>query len=115
MADYVIKPFLKKTLNKLLKEFFKRRSVLSDFEWSKQAEGGRKVPLPETEVDGLVEAIGQLDSNDRLRVEQEFRDIRGLANEESNFCLIEQVSAGYPYQGGEGKNASLITVTARKR
>ncbi len=90
MANYFVKSLLQKTLNVLLKEFFKGRSILSDFEWSKQAEGGRKVPLPETEVDGLVEAIGQLDSNDRLRVEQEFRDIRCLANEESNSCLIEQ-------------------------
>ncbi len=87
---YSLKGFLRNTKNSLLKTFFEERNILSDFNWSKKDKKGNDIPLPETEVDGLEEAIKLLSTNDCLKIEQEFKDITWLADENSNFCLIDQ-------------------------
>jgi hypothetical protein len=87
---YSLKGILRNTKNSILKTFFEERNILTDFKWTKKDKQGNDIPLPETEVDGLEEAINTLSTNDRLKIEQEFKDIAWLADENSNFCLIDQ-------------------------
>jgi len=92
MANYSLRSFLRSTQNALLKEFFRKREILNDFEWSMQDETGHIIPLSETKVNGLEEAIELLPPESRFKLEQEFEDITYLADENSNFCLIEQAN-----------------------
>ena len=73
---YVLKPVLQSTLNRVLKEFFEKHKVLQDFEWSTKDDKGRKIPLPETEMDSLEAAINDLDRDTHFRVDQTLRDMR---------------------------------------
>lgn len=87
--NYSLRGFLRNAPNTLLQQFFADRGILQDFQWTKQDKKGETVPLSETEVEGIEEAIGTLQSNDRLRMEQEFKDIVRLANEDAVFCFID--------------------------
>lgn len=49
----------------------------------------KKIPLLETDVDGLNEAIEGLDRDDRIELEQKFRDLTLLADENIIFTMID--------------------------
>ena len=82
MANYYsLKSFLRETRNSLLQTFFKGEGVLDDFKWVSKAKDGTETPLPETEVDGLVEEIQKLNPDDRIKLEHILKDITSLADE----------------------------------
>lgn len=89
MERYTIKSFLRQTLNSLLEEFFRQKGILPDFQWKVKDRNGKVSVLPETEIDGLADAIGELNANDGLAVEQEFKQVFWMATEERIFCLID--------------------------
>lgn len=89
MANYTLKSFLRQTQNSLLEEFFKQKNLLHDFEWYRTEPSGNKVRLPETEINGLADAIEQLNNNDLFAVHQEFKQICWMATDERVSCLID--------------------------
>jgi hypothetical protein len=90
MARYTLKSFLRQTQNSLLQEFFKQKELLQDFEWYRSDSSGSKMPLPETDINSLADAIEQqLDNNDLLAVEKEFKQICWMATDDRIFCLID--------------------------
>jgi hypothetical protein len=90
MANYYsLKSFLRETRNSLLQIFFKGEGVLDDFKWVSKAKDGTETPLPETEVDGLVEAIQKLNPDDRIKLEHVLKDITSLADENIISTMID--------------------------
>ena len=89
MARYSLKSFLRETRNSLLQAFFKREGVLSDFKWTGKAEDGKEIPLPETDVKDLAEAIEQIEDKERAKLICEMKDIASLADENIISTMIE--------------------------
>lgn len=85
MANYSLKSFLRNTKNSLLQALFKEEGVLSDFKWIDKADDGEEIPLP----DGLAEAIGQINEDDRAKLISVLKDITSLADENIIFTMIE--------------------------
>lgn len=89
MARYSLKSFLRETQNSLLQAFFKREGVLSDFKWISKDKDDKVIPLPETDVSGLAEAIEQIGGDDRAKLICKLRDITSLADENIISTMIE--------------------------
>lgn len=89
MARYSLKSLLRETQNSLLQTFFEREGVLSDFKWIRETKDGKEIPLPETDVNGLAEAIEQIEDDDRAKLICKLRDITSLADEHIISTMIE--------------------------
>lgn len=92
MAAYSIKSFLRNTPNQLLKAYLAECGLLGDFQWE-ITENGRARPLGETEITKLAEAIQDLPLSDLGPLEQDFRDITSMADDNGVLCFIDQASS----------------------
>jgi hypothetical protein len=79
--QYSPKTFLRQVPNQLLKEYFDRRSVLSDLLWYLQGE---------TEIERIYDSWQALPEPQRLEIEKDFRDIDEMACEEGVKALVEE-------------------------
>jgi len=79
--DCAPKLFLRQAENALLREYFLARGELAEIDWDN---------LDETEVDPVYEAWQALSEEQQEEVEQDFRDIFGLASAEGTRTLIEE-------------------------
>ena len=77
--QYSPKTFLRQVPNQLLKEYFDRRSVLSDLLWYLQGE---------TEIERIYDSWQALPEPQRLEIEKDFRDIDEMACEEGVKALV---------------------------
>ena len=85
--DCAPKLFLRQAENALLREYFLARGELAEIDWDN---------LDETEVDPVYEAWQALSEEQQEEVEQDFRDIFGLASAEGTRTLIVVVGGFEP-------------------
>jgi len=84
--NYSPKTFLRQTPNKVLKEYFARKNLLSDIDFDS---------LSETEIEVVAESLDQLPEKDKREVEAEFRQINEMACEAGVHVLVEEAAYRY--------------------
>lgn len=82
--NYSPRTFLRQTPNKVLKDYFASKGLLSDvdFDW-----------LSETEIEVVAEALDQLPEKEKMEVEAEFRQINEMACQTSVKVLVEEAGS----------------------
>lgn len=92
MPTYSLKSFLRNVPNLLLKSYLDRHGLLSDFQWE-LSQHGQTRPLGETEISELAERIQGLSLLNLGKLEQDFRDMTSMADDNGVLCLIDQASS----------------------
>ena len=84
--NYSPRTFLRQTPNKVLKEYFARKGLLSDVGFDS---------LSETGIEVVAEALDRLAEKEKIEVEAEFRQINEMAFETGVRVLIEEAGSGF--------------------
>ncbi len=82
--NYSPRTFLRKTPNKVLKEYFARKGLLHGVDFDS---------LGETEIEVVAEALDRLAEKEKMEVEAEFRQINEMAFETGVRVLIEEAGS----------------------
>ena len=82
--NYSPRTFLRKTPNKVLKEYFARKGLLSDVDFDS---------LDETEIEVVDEALDRLVEKEKIEIEAEFRQINEMACQAGVQVLVEEAGS----------------------
>ena len=82
--NYSPKTFLRQTPNKVLKEYFVSKNLLTDIDFNS---------LNETEIEVVAEALERLPEKDRREIEAEFRKINEMACQAGVKVLVEEAGS----------------------
>ncbi|MEJ2705602.1 MAG: hypothetical protein P8Z79_24450 [Sedimentisphaerales bacterium] len=77
---------MRQTPNKVLKEYFARKGLLSDIDFDS---------LGETEIEVVAESLDRLPENERIKIEAEFGQINEMACQGGVRVLVEEAGSGF--------------------